>query len=308
MAILFSDKTYRRDKIYSLIKQYLPEHEVRLWPDVGNPEDIDYAIAWYPEPSSLLNLPHLKALFLTSAGVDGPLADPTLPDVPIARCVNNSLSEGMAGFVAYNILQFHRQFYLYVQQQRDKVWQQHRQPSNASCTVGIMGMGEMGLACLQVLQPFGFTLRGWSRSEKHIDGITHFAGKDSLPDFLSGCDIVVCVLPLTDETRGILCSTNLKHAKQGSYLISAGRGAQMVEKDILDLLDKGHIAGAALDVFETEPLPTDNPLWSHPKVILTPHIASITDYAVLCEGIRQQIANFEAGLPLKNVVDRMLGY
>lgn len=308
MAILMTDITHRRDLIFSLLQKYMPEHEIRLWPDVGNRDEIDYAIAWKPEPGSLQNLPHLKALFLTSAGVDAAIKDPTLPNVPVVRCVNETLSSGMAEYVAYNVLKFHRGFYAYDQQQRDGIWKQNRQPGAAKCTVGIMGMGEMGMACIDVLKPFGYDLRGWSRTPKTIEGVQHFAGDDELRPFLNGCHIVVCVLPLTAETRGILCTDNLQHLPIGSYLISAGRGAHMVEGDILHLIGNGHLAGAALDVFEIEPLPANHPFWQEPKIILTPHIASITDYEALCHDIKRQIAAYDAGQPLHNVVDRARGY
>lgn len=308
MAILLTDATHRRDFILGLLQKHMSEYDIRRWPDVGNPDEIDYAIAWQPESGSLQNLPNLKALFLTSAGVDAALSVPDLPDVPIVRCVNHTLSGGMAEYVAYNVLKFHRGFDIYDQQQREGIWKQNRQPGASKCTVGIMGMGEMGLSCIQVLKPFGYDLRGWSRTPKDIDGVEHFAGDDELRPFLNGCHIVVCVLPLTAETRGILCTENLQHLPHGSYLISAGRGAQMVEDDILHLIGNGHLAGAALDVFETEPLPADHPFWSEPKISLTPHIASITDYKALCDDIKRQITEFEAGKPLQNLVDRVRGY
>lgn len=308
MAILFTDITHRRDTIYALVKKYMPDHDVRLWPDVGNPDEIDYAIAWKPVPNSLQGLPSLKALFLTSAGVDATITDVTLPDVPVIRCVNTTLSDGMAEHVAYHVLKFHRQFHKYEQQQRDHSWVQLRQPGAPHCTVGIMGMGEMGQACVRVLQAFGYTLRGWSRTPKNIAGVEHFSGDDALRPFLNGCHIVVCVLPLTDETRGILCTDNLQHLPVGSYLISAGRGGHMDADDILSLVGNGHLAGAALDVFETEPLPSDHPFWSEPNIIVTPHIASITDYAALCADIKEQMARHAAGQPFRNVVNRVRGY
>lgn len=308
MAILFTAAESALHDIGTLVKRYLPDLDIRIWPDVGNPDDIDYIISTRTAPTQHFNgLPNLKAIFITAAGIDAIINAPNLPNVPIIRGVNDDLSTGMAEYVAYHAMMFHRDFHVYAKQQQERVWKQQKFALHKP-TVGVMGLGTMGLACVDMLQTLDFPVRGWSRTPKNIDGVTDFAGMDQLPEFLSGCDIVACVLPLTDETRGILNKDNLKHLPQGSYLISAGRGEQMVESDILDLLENGHLAGAALDVFEIEPLPENNPLWTHPNIILTPHIASITNYKSVCADIRSQIEAFEAGQPLRNVVDIKRGY
>ena len=309
MAILFTANDYTRAALSEKVRHFMAGYDLRFWPEIGNPAEVDYIIATGTAPTAhFQNLPNLKAIFLASAGVDAIICDPNLPDVPLVRCVNDTLSQGMAEYVLHYALTFHRNFHRYAAQQNEAVWKQLRGTLNRDRTIGIMGMGEMGMACIRLLQPLGFKLCGWSRTPKQIGGVTHFAGMDQLPDFMAQCDIIACVLPLTDETRGILNAQNLSHLPRGAYLISAGRGAHMVESDIITLLDNGHLAGAALDVFATEPLPADNPLWTHPNVIVTPHIASITDYGALCDTIKQQIANFENGLALENVVDRARGY
>jgi glyoxylate/hydroxypyruvate reductase A len=309
MAILFTANDYTRPQLAKLVVRFLGDLAVRVWPDIGHPDEIDYIVATGTAPTAhFQNLPNLKAIFLAAAGVDAIINDPDLPAVPIVRCVNDSLSSGMAEYVVYHVLKYHRNFHLFNQQQIEHTWKQARHTPTADRVVGIMGVGEMGLACIDALKPFGFPLRGWSRTPKDINGVTHFAGLDALPDFLAGCSIVVCVLPLTDETRGILSRDNLQHLPHGAFLINAGRGGHMSEADIIALLNDGHLAAATLDVFPVEPLPVDHPLWSHPKVTITPHIASITDYAALCADIRAQIIDFENGKPLRNLVDRERGY
>ncbi len=309
MAILFTANDYSRDALAEKTKQQMAGYDLRVWPDIGNPDEITYVIATGTAPTAhFQNLANLKAIFLTAAGVDAIVATPDLPDVPIVRCVNGSLSSGMAEYVVYQTLKYHRDFHVYDRQQRDHVWRQHKQRPAGQRVVGVMGVGEMGIACLDALKPFGFQLRGWSRSPKHIDGVTSFAGQAALPEFLAVCSIVICVLPLTDETRGILCRGNLRHLPQGAFVINAGRGGHMVESDIVALLDNSHLAGVALDVFPTEPLPAGNPLWSHPNISITPHIASITDFGALCADIKMQIAAVERGERLRNVVDLKKGY
>lgn len=308
MAILFTAAESALQDIGTMVKRYLSDLDIRIWPDVGNPDDITYIISTRTAPTEhYRNLPNLKAIFITAAGIDAIVNAPDLPDVPIVRGVNDDLSTGMAEYVAYHTLMFYRDFHTYAKQQQEQVWK-HQKFALQKPTVGIMGLGAMGLACADTLKNLRFPLRGWSRTDKAIDGITTFAGIGQLPEFLSGCTIVACVLPLTDETRNILNKENLSHMPRRSYLISAGRGEHMVETDILELLDSGHLAGAALDVFATEPLPENNPLWTHPRVIVTPHIASITNYKSVCADIRQQIEAFENGQPLQNVVDIKRGY
>lgn len=308
MALLFSDASYRSDKLFSLLQERMPDADLRKFPDIGNPEDIEYAIIWRPEPGSLQHLPNLKAIFATSAGVDALIHDTTLPHVPIVRNTDPALAHGVAEYVLYHVLRLHRYFDRYEQQQTTHSWQQHPQNDPRKSVVGIMGLGEVGSAVAQVLHKMHFTVRGWSRTEKHLEGIETFAGPEQFETFLSTCRVLVNVLPLTDATAGILNTALFQKLLKGAHVINVGRGGHMVEADILAALDSGQLSGATLDVFATEPLPEDSPLWSHPQITITPHIASLTNYDNIVRNIEQQIECFEAGQPLQHVVNRERQY
>ena len=308
MAILFSDKTYRSEKIFGMLKKHMPEQDLRFWPDTGSPEEIDYAIIWISEKGSLQNLPNLKAIFTVSAGVDGIIKDDTLPDVPLVRLVEPGLTDGMVEYALYHVLKYHRDQHIYDNQQKEKLWQQHHQRASWDRTIGIMGLGEMGQAIAHMLTAMKFNVLGWSRTPKVIEDVKSFVGPEGFDNFLSQTEILVNVLPLTPETKDILNKNLFNKLPRGACIINMGRGRHLIENDLIDALDTDHVAAASLDVFYPEPLPTDNSLWDHPKVTLTPHIASITDYKYASKYILEQIQNFESGRPLENIVDLKLGY
>ena len=236
MAILFSDNTYRADKIFELLKAEMPDVDLRKFPAIGHAHDIEYAIIWRPQEGSLTNLPNLKAIFAVSAGVDGIIYDKTLPDVPIVRSVDADLTQGMVEYLTHQVLQYHRHFHAYQKDQAQKIWKQRTQIRPQDRTIGSMGMGQMGQACADSLHTLKFNVRGWSRSVKKIPGIQSFVGKDALNDFLSGVDILVNVLPLTPETDGILNAQLFTALPRGAFLINAGRGQHLVENDLLQAL------------------------------------------------------------------------
>jgi glyoxylate/hydroxypyruvate reductase A len=308
MALLFSDSSYRCDKIFTALKAAMPGVDLRKFPDVGDRDEIDYAIIWYPTAGSLQHLPKLKAIFAVSAGVDGVVNDATLPDVPLVRSVDPGLTQGMVEYVTYHALRYHRFLHLYEKQQREKIWKhlpQHKPPNK---TIGLMGLGEMGCACADTLRHLKFNLRGWSRTKKDLAGVACFHGTEQLPNFLSGVDILVNLLPLTAATRGILNRDAFNALPPGAFLINAGRGAHLNEDDLIAALDSGHLAGACLDAFPVEPLPPSSLLWEHPGITVTPHIASITDFASVSQNILSNIKDFESGKPLAGMVCRVRGY
>jgi glyoxylate/hydroxypyruvate reductase A len=309
MAILFSDNTYRADKIFAALTTVMPHADLRQFPRVGNAADIQYAIIWRPAAASLIGLPNLRAIFTVSAGVDGIIYDHTLPpDVPIVRSVDPDLTRGMVEYAVYHTLRYHRHFHHYDADQKTRTWKQRPQIVARDRVVGIMGLGEMGRNIATSLSAMGFAVRGWSRGPKKIPNVTCFAGNDALTAFLSGVDIVINVLPLTPDTSGILNARLFKALPQGAFLINAGRGPHLVLPDLLAALDSGHIAHATLDVFDTEPLPEASALWAHPKIAITPHIASITNFAAVGQNILKYITDFERGRPLPHLVDRTRGY
>lgn len=308
MAILFSDNSYRQDKVFSLLQENLPGIDLRKFPDVGNVDEIDYAIAFRPAPGSLQNLPNLKVIFMTSAGVDAIIHDDTLPDVPIVRNTDPHLVHGIREYVLHSVLHYHRFFDKYAVQQSEKIWKQYPQIDAAKRSVGIMGLGEMGMPAAKALAGLGFNVRSWSRSKKQVEGIESFYGADQFTEFLSATEILINILPLTDETRGILNKDLFSKLPKDAVVINIGRGPHLNEADLIDALDSGHLRAAAIDVFPVEPLPENNPLWSHPKIKITPHIASLTEFKNIAEQIRATIFSFERGEVLQNVVDRKRQY
>lgn len=308
MAILFSDSSYNQDKIFALLQEGLPGIDLRRFPEIGNPAEIDYAIMFRPAPGSLQNLPNLKAIFMTSAGVDAIMHDDTLPDVPIIRNTDPHLAAGIREYVVYHVLHYHRFFDRYAVQQPQKIWKQYPQLIASTRTIGIMGLGEMGLPTATALTALGFRVRGWRATPKQIDGIESFYGDDQKNDFLSGCEMLVNILPLTDKTRGILNADLFAQLPKGAIVMNVGRGAHLVEQDLIDALDRDHLSAAVLDVFPAEPLVETSPFWSHPKVKLTPHIASLTDYKNICQNILSLIDQYERGKEMPGAVDRRRQY
>ena len=291
-----------------------PELDVCKWPDDDTAlEDIDYALAWQPPEGVLASFTNLKAIFSLGAGVDHILREPKLPDVPLVRVVDPDLTMRMSEYVCLHVLMHHRQQRLMDADQAKTDWTERPQWSASAMRVGIMGLGELGRDAAEKLVHLGFQVNGWSNSAKQIDGVTAFAGQDQLDAFLGATDILVCLLPHTPDTHGILNRELFrKLAHDGPLgapvLINAGRGKLQVEADILASLDAGELGAATLDVFEIEPLPADSRLWRHANVTLTPHNAADSDPEALCKYILNQIRGHEAGGKLQNVVDRTAGY
>ena len=279
-----------------------------------NPGAVRYAAVWKPEPGLLAQLPNLQAIFNLGAGVDALLADPTLPaHVPLVRIVNDDLTKRMTEYVVLHVLMTHRRQMLFVAQQAAKIWNAPDQWAAGDVRVGLLGLGELGRDAGGVLSRIGFKMAGWSRSQRTLPGIDCFAGTDGFAPFLARTDILVALLPLTPDTRGILNrATFTGLARDGvlgkPVIINAGRGGLQIEADILQALDDGTLGGATLDVFETEPLPLTSRLWSHPLVTISPHNAADSSPGALSDDVVAQILAHEAGQPLRHVVDRAKGY
>jgi glyoxylate/hydroxypyruvate reductase A len=290
-----------------------PQRDVRVWPDrVGESAEVAYACVWHAPRGLFARFAHLKAIFSLGAGVDHIVADPHLPDVPVVRIVDADLTMRMTEYVVLHVLMHHRRQRLYEAQQRERIWREHHQ-SAANEAVGIMGLGVLGRAAAMALRRLGFRVAGWSRTSKALADVETFHGEDGLDGFLRRTEILVCLLPTTAATRGVLnlpLLRRLKHdgAAGGAYLINAGRGALQVDADIVAALDEGSLAGATLDVFPTEPLPAASPLWPHPKVTITPHNAAASEPRALVANILRRIERFEAGLPLEHTLDPAEGY
>jgi glyoxylate/hydroxypyruvate reductase A len=256
----------------------------------------------------LRSLPNLKAVLSLAAGVDSLLADPTLPEVPLCRLVDPSLTRTMSEFVLLQVLKYHRALDRYVRQQRAGLWRLELPSPPSSTRVGVMGLGELGGDAARVLVRHGFAVRGWSRSTRTIDGVACFAGETGLEPFLAETDILVCLLPLTETTRGILDNRVFERLPEGARLINVARGAHLVEADLLAALDRGHLAHASLDVFGEEPLPAGHPFWRHPRIDVTPHAASYGLPESAADAVAENLRRLDAGLPLLHVVERAQGY
>ena len=286
-----------------------PGIDIRGWPQVGERAEIDYAFAWKQPQGVLSDLPNLKVIFSLGAGVEHVLRDATLPaHVPLVRMVDPTLVTGMVEFVLMRVLHYHRSMPAYEAQQRAGVWQPLPQLLPSQRRVGILGLGVLGQAAARALVGLGFDVAGWSRTAKQVPGVESFAGDGALATFLERCDILVCLLPLTDATQGILNHQHLSLLPRGAFLINAARGGHLVETDLIPLLDAGHLAGATLDVFTVEPLPAGHPFWMHPQITLLPHAAALTHPATAARIVAANIERHRRGEPLLNVVDRARGY
>jgi len=283
-------------------------------PDAAlDPADIHYAAVWKPGQGELAAFPNLRVIFNLGAGVDALTADSSLPGVPLVRVAVEDLTGRMTEYVVLHVLMHHRQELYLRGSQREKRWAPKSQWPASAISVGIMGLGTLGAHAAEALRHLGFRVAGWSRSERRTDGVECFHGKAQLEAFLRRTSILVCLLPLTPDTRDILNRELFAKLDRNSPLgapvvINAGRGGLQNEADILQCLDDGTLGSASLDVFASEPLPADSRFWTHPKVVLTPHNAADTDPDEISKYVARQIERFEAGGALENVVDRARGY
>lgn len=309
MTILFQSSADRWADWQPRLQALLPGETFHRHPDAGDPAAVEFAVVWKPPPGLLASLPNLKGILSLGAGVDHILADPTLPPkVPVVRLLDPSLAIQMSEYVTLHALAHHRRQGEYAAQQREGTWRVLDVPDTAKRRIGIMGFGTLGEACAARLAPFGFPIAGWVRHPQTVDGIEIFAGNERLAAFLARSDILICLLPLTAATKGILNARTLALLPKGAALINAARGGHVVVDDLLAALDSEQLSGATLDVFTDEPLAADHPLWRHPKVTVTPHIAAITRPEHAAGIIAGSIQRLRAGRPVPGTIDRRVGY
>ncbi len=308
-TLLFVGAGERTEPWTKAFAEIAPEIEFRPHVPGADLAGIPYCLAWKATRGIWQAMKDLKVIFCLGAGVDRLLADPSLPqDVPLVRMVEPGLTRGMVEYVLWQCLFHHRKVWELEAAQSCATWRPHTYPAPWDRTIGILGLGELGSAAAAKLTEFGFKVRGWSRSPKSLPNVQSFAGLDQLPSFLAGTEILVCLLPLTPETRGILNAELFSQLPRGASIINAARGGHLVEADLLAAMASGQVCAATLDVFETEPLPQDHPFWSTERLYVTPHNASITDPRSAAWRIARQIEKFEGGEELENVVDRTRGY
>ena len=309
MVLLFRSSVDSEARWKPQLTRLMPELDVRLWPQIGDPADIDYALVWRPEPGLLASLPNLKLILSLGAGVDHIFGDPQLPrDVPIVRLVDPYLTDAMSEYVVLQVLRLHRQDLDYRAQQHAGIWRELGQENACDRQVGILGFGEIGQDAARTLAGLGFPVSGWGRRKRVVPGFQTYAGQESLFQLLPRSEILVCLLPLTPETEGILCARSFGALPRGAGLVNAGRGGHLVEADLIPALDRGQLSAAALDVFREEPLPPAHPFWHHPRILVTPHIAGITNPATAAPIILDNIRRLEEGRSLLNQVDPAQGY
>ncbi|MNS29350.1 Glyoxylate/hydroxypyruvate reductase A [compost metagenome] len=345
MALLYKADPVRGEQWKRLFAEHAPDIEWRAWPDIGDPKDIRYLAAWQAPDDLETLLPNLQVLFALSAGVDQLDLDRLPTTLPVVRLLDPSITRGMCEYASFAVLSLHRDMLRYRQQQMARCWQAHLLQPAAKRRVGVMGLGTQAQQILATLQTFGFDLSGWARSEHHIAGVDGvmglgtqaqqilatlqtfgfdlsgwarsehriagvdcFAGAEQLPAFLSQCDIVLCVLPLTEQTKGILNRQLFQHLPKGAALVNMGRGGHLIEEDLLEALASGQLSAAVLDVLQQEPAASDHPFWHHPQILLTPHIAAMTQpesaFSVLLENIRRH----QRGESMLGQVDRERSY
>jgi glyoxylate/hydroxypyruvate reductase A len=288
-----------------------PGVDLRLLPDLGPLHEIEAAACWQAPPGLLATLPRLRLVQSLAAGVDHLTSDPRLPaQVPLCRIVDPEMASGMAAYVTWAVVQHQRHMGRYLQQAALSTWRvQPVQPTNQH-RVGIAGLGTLGQACAVALQALGYAVRGWRRSGGGSvpAGVALFHGDAQRADFLAGCDTLVNLLPLTDQTRGVLDAGLFAQLPRGAHLVNVGRGDHLVEADLLAALASGQLGAATLDTFVQEPLPADHPFWLHPQITTTPHIATRTHPRVIAQQTLANLAAVRAGRAADVAIDRTRGY
>ena len=291
-----------------IFRQEAPEFDFRLWPEVGDPAEVHYLAAWEPPADLATRFPNLRLLLSTGAGVDQFDFTALPAALPVLRMVEPGIVHGMVEYVTHAVLDLHRDMPAYRRAQQQRQWQVIPVRPAAERRVGVLGLGSLGRAVLDRLVSFGFDCAGWSRSRHEVAGVQCHAGAGELQGFLARSEILVCLLPLTDATRGFLNAALFAHCPKGASLVHVGRGPQLVAHELLQALDAGHLAEAVLDVTDPEPLPSDHALWTHPRVRITPHIASMTQPQTAARVAIANLRRFARGEPLVGLVDRTRGY
>lgn len=291
-----------------VFRQQAPAMDFRVWPDIGDPAHVRFLAAWEPPADIATRFPNLQLLFSTGAGVDQFDLAALPAHLPVVRMVEPGITRGMVEYVLHAVLDLHRDRPAYRRQQQQQQWQPWPVRPASDRRVGVLGLGALGQAVLDALAGLGFDCAGWSRSQQQRPGVRCFAGAGELGAFLARTDILVCLLPLTDATRGFLNAALFAQLPAGAGLVQVGRGAQLVAADLLQALDSGHLSEAVLDVTAPEPLPADDALWRHPRVQITPHIASMTQPGSAAEVVLDNLRRFQRGEPLHGLVDRARGY
>jgi glyoxylate/hydroxypyruvate reductase A len=308
MAFVYKADPVRGAEWARIFAERRPDLPFHVWPETGDPAAVRFLAAWLPPEDLAARFPNLEVVFSVGAGVDQFDLAALPAHLPLVRMVEPGIIAGMVDYVSMAVLALHRDMPAYRGQQARREWRAIRVRPAARRRVGILGLGELSRAVLAALAPFGFPLSAWSRSRHAVPGVACHAGSAELPGFLAGCDILVCLLPLTEQTRGILDAALFAQLPHGAALVNAGRGGHLVQQDLLAALDAGQVSAAVLDVTEPEPLPPEHPFWTHPRIWLTPHVASQTQPETAVEAVLDNLIRHARGAPMIGLVDRCRGY
>jgi glyoxylate/hydroxypyruvate reductase A len=308
MTFLYKSAAERGAVWARYFAEHAPDIAFRNWPDIGDPAAVRYLAAWTLPSDVAAVFPNLEVIFCVGAGVDQLDLSQVPAAMPVVRMIEPGLVEGMVEYATLAVLALHRHWPAYLAQQREGRWQTLPIRTAPSRRVGVMGLGVLGQAVLEKLRGFGFRCAGWSRTPRRLEGVECHAGEEALDAFLAGTDILVCLLPLTEATRGILGRRVFEALPKGAALVNVARGSHLVSDDLLAALDAGQLSAAVLDVTDPEPLPAGHPLWSHPGVIVTPHVASQSQPESSASAVLENVRRHQRGEPLLGLVDRSRGY
>ena len=308
MTILYKADPERGRQWAQHFAHKAPDVPFRVWPDIGDPNAVRYLAAWQPPADVMETFPNLEVIFSVGAGIDQFDLSGVPPHVAVVRMTEPGIVEGMVEYVTQAVLTLHRDLFDYATQQRERVWREMPVRAASTRRIGVLGLGMLGTAVLKTLRQFGFACAGWSRSPHEIEGVECHAGLESLDAFLARTDILVCLLPLTDATRGLIDEHVFAALPQGASFINVGRGPHVNQQHLLDALNSGHLHAAILDVTDPEPLPSTHPFWTHPRVRLTPHIASATRPESAVDVVLENLRRHRAGERMTGTIDRTRGY
>ena len=309
MAILVHTAPIPAEEFVTALRAVAGDIPVWLPDDPHDRGAVEAVLAWRLKPGQATTYPRLRVVCAIGAGVDKLLSAPDLPEhVKVTRSVDPQQHRQIAQYVVACTLRHTRELPRYAQQQAEARWERHRARPAEQCRIGVLGLGEVGQAIARAFLPLGYPVAGWTRTGRAVDGVRSFAGDNGLPALLAQTDVLVCALPLTPATAGLLNRVTLQQLPRGAYVVNIGRGEQLVEADLRALLDEGHLSGAALDVFEREPPLPDNWVWHHPKVLATPHIAGEVSREVVAQQVLEALLHARRGLPLARAVSRSAGY
>jgi glyoxylate/hydroxypyruvate reductase len=291
------------------LKEKLPETTISIYPEVKNPESVTFAICWKANKNVLSNFPNLAVIQSVGASIDHIVGSQTvLENQIITRIVDENLSNDMWEFLLAAVMSNLKKLDIYARKKEEKRWEPTQYATIKNTTISILGLGQIGALVAEKFADLGFDVQGWSTSEKNIENVKCYVGQSELAVFLKNTDFLINILPLTVETDSILDKNVLKQIKKGGFLVNVGRGEHLVEQDLIELLDQNHLSGAFLDVFRVEPLPQDHIFWTHPKIQITPHIASLTNVESATAQIAENYKNHLSGKPIEYIVSVKKGY